>query len=425
MEQGGVSARHGGPGPVTPAPSTRLPAGPAAPAPAGRYSSRSGSLAPAPDNVLVPRTPKPPPVEPGPLAWAPDVLGDGFEAAELDLGADDEGPMVATLVRSLPTARSFFDRVLGRHRLLENVDVLYVHGWSDYFFQRTMAKFWTDRGARFYALDLRKYGRSLRDGQTPGYIENLDDYDLEIGMALDAIGHPVPADSAPGDSDRKLLLFGHSTGGLVLSLWASTHPNRAHGIVLNSPWLEFQLTGAGRQLLAPLLHLGARFNLHDSAPQFDSGLYTRAQREVGPRDELDLVDERWRPAQSHAVITGWLRAILDGHARVSRGLSITAPIVMLLSARSAIPLRWDPALTSADTVLEVDEIAKASLRLGDTLTIDRLEGALHDVFLSRVDVRAEAYDRLDRWLTGWAAAQARSAAHGPSARAELRATPND
>lgn len=396
MDHGGVSARHGRPGPFLSARGD--------PEPSGPHHTRSATSAAAEQSATAP------PTAPVSVTWVPDVLGAGFEAAELDLGADDEGPLVATLVRCLPARAALLDRVLHRTRVLDDVDVLYVHGWSDYFFQRTMARFWTDRGARFYALDLRKYGRSLRDGQTPGYIENLEDYDLEIGLALSAMGHEAA-------SERKLLLFGHSTGGLILSLWAAAHPGRADGLVLNSPWLEFQLTGAGRQMLAPLLDLGTRFNLRDSAPQFDAGLYSRAQREVGPADELDLIDERWRPTRSHAVLTVWLRAILAGHARVSRGLGIEIPMVMLLSARSALPLRWDPGLTSADTVLDVDEIAKASLRLGASLTIERLDGALHDVFLSRDSVRAEAYARLDRWVVGWAAARNTPRSAAPSTTA--------
>ena len=419
MDHGGVSARHGRTA------ATRAQNGD--PVPAGPYSDRSATR-----TTSVAQTQASPASGRGghPLPeWAPDVLGPGFEAAQFDLGEDDEGPLVATLVRALPTPRTLVDRVLNGRRVLEDVDVLYVHGWSDYFFQRTMARFWTDRGARFYALDLRKYGRSLRDGQTPGYIENLDEYDLEIGLALDAIGHPEPrSDRAPSEeatpqaraTQRRLVLFGHSTGGLILSLWAATHPRRADALVLNSPWLEFQLTGAGRQMLAPLLDLGARFNLRDAAPQFDAGLYSRAQREVGPADDLGSADERWRPPRSHPVLTAWLRAILAGHARVSRGLAIRVPILMLLSARSALPLRWDDALTSADTVLEVEEIARASLRLGSSLTIERLEGALHDVFLSRDTVRAEAYDRLDRWVTGWAEAPRALAGRGPAQRARER-----
>ncbi len=92
-------------------------------------------------------------------AWLPDVLGAGFEQLSLELGSDEEGPVVATLVRHLPPL------VPSRTGPLRNTDVLYVHGWSDYFFQTELARFWTGLGAGFYALDLRKYGRSLRPGR--------------------------------------------------------------------------------------------------------------------------------------------------------------------------------------------------------------------------------------------------------------------
>ncbi len=92
--------------------------------------------------------------------WIRDVLGDEFQQLTLDLGTDEQGPVVATLVRALPAEPDLWNRIRGRWPLLDGVDVLYVHGWSDYFFQKRLARFWTSRGARFFALDLRKYGRS-------------------------------------------------------------------------------------------------------------------------------------------------------------------------------------------------------------------------------------------------------------------------
>ena len=330
--------------------------------------------------------------------WREDVLGPGFECLDLDLGEDAEGPLVATLIRSLPQERRFLDRLRGRERLLEDVDVLYVHGWSDYFFQRSLARFFTDRGARFYALDLRKYGRSLRDGQTAGYIDRLSDYDLEIGLALDEMRRSIP----PG-KDRRLLLFGHSTGGLVLSLWADRNPGVAAGLLLNSPWLELQLAEAGRQLIAPLVNLSTRLNPREAGPQLDLGFYSRAQQEVGPREDLDGLNELWRPQRTNPVVSGWLHAILDGHATVARGLSIEAPIGVLLSRHHAFRTRWSEELTRADTVLDVDAVARAALKLGSGVAIERIDGALHDVFLSAEEPRADAYRRLERLLTGWRA----------------------
>lgn len=336
------------------------------------------------------------------------MLGAGFECLELDLGADDEGPLVATLVRALPPRRTLWERLTHPPRMLEDVDVLYVHGWSDYFFQRHLAEFWTTRGARFYALDLRKYGRSLREGQTKGYIENLTDYDLEIALALEAMGHaPLPQGAASEpEKARRLVLLGHSTGGLVLSLWADRHRGAADALILNSPWLELQLSGRVRTALAPIVNLRARLTPRELAlPQLDLGFYNRAQRMVSDPREIDEINAEWRPQHTYPVLAGWLNAILSGHARVAAGLDVGAPACVLLSTRSQFGVGWRDDMLRADTVIEVNTAAQAALRLGPSVTIERIDGALHDVFISERRARADAFARLDRWLLGWIAVE--------------------
>lgn len=335
--------------------------------------------------------------------WRGDVLGDGFECRDLDLGEDDEGPLGATLVRALPQPAPFWDRFRGRRRLLDDCDILYIHGWSDYFFQRELAHFFTERGASFYALELRKYGRSLRAGQTHGYIEDLADYDAEIDEAVRVMGHG-PAAEQPHLPKRPLLLLGHSTGGLVLSLWADRNRGLADALILNSPWLELQLAGPLRGALAGMVNLRARLNPHELAlPRIDLGFYSHAQREIFTPEEAALINAEWRPDQSLPVRAGWLKAIIAGHSQVAAGVDVGAPVCTLLSARSHFGLSWRDDMLSADTVLEVDGVARASLRLGKSVTVERIDGALHDVFLSQPAPRAEAYCRLDRWLTGWSA----------------------
>src|SRR5690625_350089 len=134
--------------------------------------------------------------------WVPDIL-DGFSRHTIRLGEDDEGPLSATLVR--------YDAAEGH-------PVLYIHGWSDYFYNTELAMAAADHGYKLYALDLRKYGRSLRNGQSPGYVEDLAEYDDEIGSALAIIklAHP----------DQLPAIIAHSTGGLVASLWAHRHPQQ-------------------------------------------------------------------------------------------------------------------------------------------------------------------------------------------------------
>lgn len=338
--------------------------------------------------------------------WTPDVLGRQFEQLTLDLGRDSEGEVVATLVRYLPRpaeARGFLRR---RRLAARNTDVLYVHGWSDYFFQEHLAEYWRSQGARFYALDLRKYGRSLRPGQSPGYVDDLDTYDADIAAALDVMGHSrsdgqgsspshaTAARSARGK--RKLLLMGHSTGGLVLSLWLARNHGRANALVLNSPWLEYQLTAAGRQVTVPALKLGSRVDPKGTILNPDLGFYNRSLSR--DRDgEWDFNPE-WRPERSFPPRVGWLKAILDGHSRVASGLDIDVPILTLLSRRSLFQARWSDDMRHADTVIDVQVVAGRAVKLGSVVTVTHLDGALHDVFLSEAPVRERAWAETVRWL---------------------------
>ena len=100
----------------------------------------------------------------------PDVLGAGYEAMTLDLPDDDEGRSRRrwSVRANAPTSSA----------------VLYVHGFADYFFQTELAEFHAARGEDFYALDLRKYGRSLRPQQTPYQMADVADYYPELDAAL-------------------------------------------------------------------------------------------------------------------------------------------------------------------------------------------------------------------------------------------------
>ncbi|WP_231123698.1 alpha/beta hydrolase [Nocardioides sambongensis] len=149
-----------------------------------------------------------------------DVLGEPWTAETITLAPDEEGQVVATLVHA--------PSVGGSERA-----VLHVHGFSDYFFQADFGQWWLDRGHDMYALDLRKYGRSLRPHQSATYVADLDTYFEELDAAWQRI--------TERDGHREVVISAHSTGGLVVALWAdSRQPRALAGMFLNSPWLDLQ-----------------------------------------------------------------------------------------------------------------------------------------------------------------------------------------
>ncbi len=196
-----------------------------------------------------------------------------------------------------------------------------------------------------------------------------------------------------------MVVSGHSTGGLITLLWAErTRPDIA-GMFLNAPWVDLKgsllLRTAGTRAID---QVGAR-RPRQGIPRAVSGFYGRSiHRDHDGEWDFDLA---WKPLDSWPVFAGWLRAVRRGHATVQRGLSLTAPVLVMSSARSATPRRWGPDVTSSDVVLDVDQIARHAPRLSSHVTIVRVPDALHDVTLSRPDVRERVFDELRRWLTAY------------------------
>ncbi len=311
----------------------------------------------------------------------PDILGAPYTAETLELPDDDEGQVVATLVHRAAARRT--DRA-----------VLHVHGFADYFFQTAYADWWTERGYDFYALDLRKYGRSIRPHQTPNYVTDLAHYHPELDLAWDRVtsGH------------EHVVLSGHSTGGLVVPLWADARRLEgrevaADGIVLNAPWFDLQGKAWVRLGLTPVVEQVAKRQPMRVVPRTVTGLYARSLHRDHEGDwDFDLA---WKPIESWPAYAGWLAAVRRGHATLHRGLDLTFPALVLSSARSTAPTELGEDVHSTDIVLDVEQIRRWSSSVGRHLTYVGIEGARHDVFLSREEPRAHAFAELGRWLAAY------------------------
>ena len=412
-------------------------------------------------------------------AWGPDVLGEGFEARTIPLApalpAEEDAPPdtappdtappdtapdavpdapsevepeVATIVRYRPERAEYAEGTAGGPRAQRRFVVLLLHGWNDYFFHWETAELIDALGGTLYALDLRGYGRSLREHSLPGYIDDLARYTEEIDAAWAIIREEV------GDVPR--ILAGHSTGGLVASLWAADHPGQLVGLALNSPWLEsIPLRGLARATVSVLrtltrgnprrpvvvpgdsryaeslagVELPPEIAGHTGTlPSEDAVVAGGAAAAGDPllgdgADEGDLADDpfhrgwdlepQWRSA-SAPIYAGWVAAVLRGQARVAEGLDLSCPVLVVTAARSTLGLggtlraavddvlhpRTRPAASSADIVLDVPAMRRRALDLGPRVTLVAVDGAIHDVMASARPARRFAQREVRRWLRG-------------------------
>src|SRR5687768_6833821 len=289
------------------------------------------------------------------MTWQPDRLLPGFEALELAAPDDYDGRVVATLVR-LPAGDA------------PNGAVLYVHGFIDYFFQRHMAERFAAEGYAFYALDLRKHGRSLLPHQHPCFCKDVAEYHDDITRALEEIGTDV-------------LLAGHSTGGLICSLYKYEGQKRdsVRALWLNSPFLDWKEENKGKLRVAQMLGWFSPF-MND--PKAVRPAYVRSiHRNWDGEWDFDLT---LKPLNGFPAYFGWVRAIFDSHARVHAGLALDCPVLSMHS-------------DEADLVLDWRQVARWSRTLGSNVAVLSFPGGLHDLVLSRAQIRDAVFSQLFAW----------------------------
>ena len=293
------------------------------------------------------------------MAWQPDRLLPGFEALALPAPDDYDGRVVATLAR-LPVPQAPQGSVRGV--------VLYVHGFIDYFFQRHMAERFAAEGYAFYALDLRKHGRSLLAHQHPCFCKDLSEYYGDISRALEKIGADV-------------LLAGHSTGGLICSLYKHEGERRdqVRALWLNSPFFDWREDGRSGLALASAL---GRFFPFLNNPKAVRPAYVKSlHRNWDGEWDFDLA---LKPLNGFPAYFGWVRAIFAAHAKVHAGLDLKIPVLSMHS-------------DEADTVLDWKQVARWSRTLGPNTTVLALPGGLHDLVLSRSEIREAVFSQLFAW----------------------------
>ena len=309
--------------------------------------------------------------------YTPDVLGNGFQQHTFVMSDDYHGQVVSTLVRKLSsdsTSRA----------------VLYVHGYNDYFFQEEMADRFIAEGYNFYAIDLRKYGRSLREGQREYEARDMSEYFADIDSALSVIKH---------EGNNYIVMMGHSTGGLTTSLYCQAHRDNLpiDALVLNSPFFEWNYNALFRNVLIPVVAFIGRFfpdaGLPD-AKKVSAYAISLLQEYHGEWN----FDTQWKRLMTRGERFGWIRAIDKGHSVVHNDMNLPCPVLLMRSDKTITDSEWTLDYQCGDAVLSVEHIAQYGTKIGDNVTEVVIADGLHDLFLSRYDVRMKAYDRMFDWL---------------------------
>lgn len=316
-------------------------------------------------------------VSPIPLSSEPDELP-GFTKRTLELQREADGPLRSTLVSA--TAG------VGRKRA-----VLFVHGFADYFFHTHVAEAVLHAGLGFAALDLRRSGRSRDPKNWAHFARSVDDYFVEFDWAIDTLAT---------EGTTEIVLFAHSTGGLIGVHYAARGARRTAlvGLVLNSPFFSFSPTARERVELAMASAMG----------RVRPGLVVRRGLEPGYGRTLHVsergafdYDLAKKPLAAFPLRAGWIRMVLLAQAAIERGLDVQQPALVLHSSasRRAGP-ELVPADFTSDLVLGVEEMKRLAPHVGRHVTLREIQDGKHDLTLSNPQPQREAIAALVEFALG-------------------------
>ncbi|MDE7160101.1 MAG: alpha/beta hydrolase [Muribaculaceae bacterium] len=310
------------------------------------------------------------------VSWHSDILP-GYEARYVDQGEAFDGPCRSTIVR-LRGPRS------------SSKGFLYVHGFNDYFFQSEMGRRFVDSGFHFYAVDLRRYGRSYQPWQYPFNIRNQKEYFADIDSALAQMRR---------DGITDITLGGHSTGGLTVCLLAAARGREAgvDRVVTDSPFLAWNFNSFYRNFLIPsVTAIGGIFkNSKIKQGHCDGYAYSLLKEYEGEW----TYNTDWKMVYSPPVTFSWVRSIQNAQKEVkSKAANIAVPLLVMHSSRKIDGCNWTPEFQTGDAVLDPAMIQQVGLLIRKEsrhpVSVCTVDSGLHDLILSRRDVRDAAYDSI-------------------------------
>lgn len=303
------------------------------------------------------------------VSWHEDILP-GFEARYVNQGEAFDGPCRCTIVRrhsKRPSHRAY----------------LYIHGFNDYFFQSEMGRQVCDSSINFYAVDLRRYGRSRQPWQWPFNVRDMKEYFADIDSALNQMRR---------DGNTDITLSGHSTGGLTVLLYAAVRGARCgvNRVVTDSPFLQWNFNSFYRHVLLPAVTLAGAVakDVKINQSHCDGYAYSLLKEYHGEWE----YDTEWKMIYSPPVTMSWVRAISRAQSYLMHHTrDISVPVLVMHSSRRVEGCSWTEEFQHGDAVLDPEQLQQRGVRMGHNPQVSTIDEGIHDLILSEPTPRREAY----------------------------------
>ena len=164
----------------------------------------------------------------------------------------------------------------------------------------------------------------------------------------------------------RVLIYGHSAGGLIVSLWLDrmrqrgATRKRCSGLGAQQPVSgparpdAASLATDGGALIAAIARVGDK-RVARAPSETGGGYGASLHRDYHGEFDYNL---QWKPLGGFPITFGWLSAVRRGQTKLHRGLDVGVPNLILRSDRSVIEVLGCDCPACGDAVLDVKHIAR-------------------------------------------------------------------
>jgi len=221
-------------------------------------------------------------------------------------------------------------------------------------------------------------------------VRSVSEYFEEIDLAIEIIRN--------NEKNNYLVLMGHSTGGLISSLYANQHKNDStiDALILNSPFFDMNKPEWFKKTALPITaFVGKNFPNIPSPEGLKEG-YAKSLH-INHKGEWDF-NLDYKPILGYKINLGWVAAIYYAQQELQNGLDISCPVLVMYSSKSVTPGDYHQSMHTADAVLNVADISKYADVIGNHITKVEIQDGMHDLVLSKKDVREKVYEKMTAFV---------------------------
>ena len=275
-------------------------------------------------------------------------------------------------------------RLYIKTKSINNKALIWIPGYNDYYYNFYVGEKFLNNGFDIYALKLRRYKQeNLKD---IFYCDDLNEYIEDINNIFPKILEK---------NYKKIVLYGHSMGGLVSSIYCKEgeYKDKISHLILNSPFFDFKLGFFEKIFLYYIVYYISYLFPKKLIRPLDFNKKNYLTLNIKKRFYLN---DKYKLHILSPVYASWIKTIIDYQYKIQyQNLNLNIPILVLYCEKSS---NFTNSNQTGDDTLNINDIKKYSNNLGKNLKTYQFNNAIHDIFSSTLDIINKALDITFNWL---------------------------